>query len=244
MVLCRLVWASGASLRFTTDIAHLSFPVDGTAGGSYCAVNRSADAASSGTGDAAPPRPPECFGAWQSSKCTGCTRPTAAGPRRRGVLRRRGGRDLRRSSAPTAPARPPPSNASRDCASPTPGTVRVAGLDPVADHDEVTQLLGAQLQESELQPKLTVREALELYAAFYPDPADWQRARRTARPRRASSTAASRKLSGGQKQRLFIALALIGNPQGRRARRADHRPRPARPPRHLAAHRGGTGQRA
>lgn len=35
---------------------------------------------------------------------------------------------------------------------PDAGTVKVAGLDPVADHDRVTQLLGAQLQESETRP--------------------------------------------------------------------------------------------
>lgn len=60
----------------------------------------------------------------------------------------------------------------RRAADPDAGTVRVAGLDPVADRQEVTHLLGAQLQESELQPKLTVREALELYSAFYRHPAD------------------------------------------------------------------------
>ncbi|MFG2503451.1 ABC transporter ATP-binding protein [Streptomyces sp. NPDC048441] len=95
---------------------------------------------------------------------------------------------------------------------PDAGTVRVAGLDPVADHDKVTQLLGAQLQESELQGKLTVREALGLYAAFYPNPADW---RPLAERLRLTDKLDSRfgKLSGGQKQRLFIALALIGNPK-------------------------------
>ncbi|MEV0528962.1 ABC transporter ATP-binding protein [Streptomyces sp. NPDC050439] len=95
---------------------------------------------------------------------------------------------------------------------PDTGTVRVAGLDPVADHDRVTQILGAQLQESELQAKLTVREALELYAAFYPNPADWHP---LAERLRLTDKLDSRfgKLSGGQKQRLFIALALIGNPR-------------------------------
>ncbi|MFJ2768100.1 ABC transporter ATP-binding protein [Streptomyces sp. NPDC087300] len=92
------------------------------------------------------------------------------------------------------------------------GLVRVAGLDPVADHERLTRILGAQLQESELQPKLTVRESLELYAAFYPDPADW---RPLAERLRLTDKLDSRfgKLSGGQKQRLFIALALIGNPK-------------------------------
>ena len=92
------------------------------------------------------------------------------------------------------------------------GQIRIAGLDPVADHAAVTQVLGAQLQESELQAKLTVREALELYAALYPRPADW---RPLAERLGLASLLSTRfgVLSGGQKQRLFIALALIGNPR-------------------------------
>ncbi|TDC22074.1 ABC transporter ATP-binding protein [Streptomyces sp. 8K308] len=95
---------------------------------------------------------------------------------------------------------------------PDSGRIRVAGLDPVGDHAELTGVLGVQLQESELQPKLTVREALELYAACYPRPADWRPlAERLGLTGRLSTRFA--KLSGGQKQRLFIALALIGNPR-------------------------------
>jgi ABC-2 type transport system ATP-binding protein len=92
------------------------------------------------------------------------------------------------------------------------GRIRIAGLDPIADHAAVTQVLGAQLQESELQPKLTVREALELYAACYPNPADWRPlAERLGLTGQLNSRFGV--LSGGQKQRLFIALALIGNPR-------------------------------
>ena len=95
---------------------------------------------------------------------------------------------------------------------PDAGRVRVTGLDPVADHEQVARVLGAQLQESELQAKLTVREALELYAALYPHPADWQPlAERLGLTDKLTTRFA--KLSGGQKQRLFIALALIGNPR-------------------------------
>ncbi|MFF5405858.1 ABC transporter ATP-binding protein [Streptomyces misionensis] len=95
---------------------------------------------------------------------------------------------------------------------PDAGRVRVAGFDPVADHERVARVLGAQLQQSELQPKLTVREALELYASFYPDPADWRPlAERLGLTARLGTRFA--KLSGGQRQRLFIALALIGNPR-------------------------------
>ncbi|MFD0854256.1 ATP-binding cassette domain-containing protein, partial [Actinomadura adrarensis] len=54
------------------------------------------------------------------------------------------------------------------------GQVRVAGLDPIEQRDEVTQILGAQLQQSRLQAKLTVQEALELYSSFYRNPVDWR----------------------------------------------------------------------
>ncbi|MGW5432645.1 ATP-binding cassette domain-containing protein [Streptomyces sp. NPDC004059] len=95
---------------------------------------------------------------------------------------------------------------------PDTGRVRVAGLDPVADHDEVARILGAQLQQSELQPKLTVREALELYASFHPDAADWRPlAERLGLTAKLGTRFA--RLSGGQRQRLFIALALVGNPR-------------------------------
>ncbi|MFJ2563002.1 MULTISPECIES: ABC transporter ATP-binding protein [unclassified Streptomyces] len=95
---------------------------------------------------------------------------------------------------------------------PDAGRVRVTGLDPVADHEQVARVLGAQLQQSELQAKLTVREALQLYASFYPDPADWRPlAERLGLTEKLTTRFA--KLSGGQKQRLFIALALVGNPR-------------------------------
>ncbi|WP_339131653.1 ABC transporter ATP-binding protein [Streptomyces sp. f51] len=95
---------------------------------------------------------------------------------------------------------------------PDAGRVRVAGLDPFTDREATSRVLGAQLQESELQPKLTVREALELYSAFYPDPADWRTlAERLDLTDRLGTGFG--KLSGGQKQRLFIALALIGSPR-------------------------------
>src|SRR6266536_5110177 len=52
------------------------------------------------------------------------------------------------------------------------GTISVLGLDPAEDRAALTQRVGVQLQESRLPAKLKVREALELFASFYPDPAD------------------------------------------------------------------------
>jgi len=95
---------------------------------------------------------------------------------------------------------------------PDAGRVRVTGLDPIADHARVARVLGAQLQQSELQAKLTVREALDLYASFHARPADWRPlAERLGLTGKLTTRFA--KLSGGQKQRLFIALALIGDPR-------------------------------
>ncbi len=90
------------------------------------------------------------------------------------------------------------------------GSVEVLGRAP--GDPELRRLLGVQLQESELPEKMTVREALDLYAAFYPDPADW-RALAGELGLGDKLKAQYKKLSGGQKQRLSIALALIGNPR-------------------------------
>ena len=95
---------------------------------------------------------------------------------------------------------------------PDAGTVQVFGVDPFRNRAEARQLVGVQLQESQLQDKLTVAEAVELYASFYEQRADTDALlgrlgldeKRNAR---------YRKLSGGQKQRLSIALALVGNPR-------------------------------
>jgi ABC-2 type transport system ATP-binding protein len=91
------------------------------------------------------------------------------------------------------------------------GQVRILGLDPKTDGHRLHRRIGVQLQETQLQEKLKVREALELYASFYPHPADWRELlERWGLTAKASTSFG--KLSGGQKQRLFIALALVGNP--------------------------------
>ena len=92
------------------------------------------------------------------------------------------------------------------------GQIRVLGLDPRRDRNALTQQLGVQLQESALPDNLRVWEALDLYASFYANPADW---RQLLDGLGLDAVRNSRfaKLSGGQKQRLSIALALVGNPR-------------------------------
>ncbi|HWK93658.1 MAG TPA: ABC transporter ATP-binding protein [Luteimicrobium sp.] len=92
------------------------------------------------------------------------------------------------------------------------GSVRVLGADPQADRAAVRTQVGVQLQEAELPAKLTVREALTLYASFYPDPADWRELVDVLGLGPSLGTRFGR-LSGGQQQRLSIALALVGNPR-------------------------------
>jgi ABC-2 type transport system ATP-binding protein len=92
------------------------------------------------------------------------------------------------------------------------GEVRILGLDPHTDAHRLHQRIGVQLQETQLPEKLKVREALGLYASFYPNPADWRELlSRWGLADKAGTSFA--KLSGGQKQRLFIAMALVGNPE-------------------------------
>ncbi|MBM7783526.1 ABC transporter ATP-binding protein [Tenggerimyces flavus] len=92
------------------------------------------------------------------------------------------------------------------------GTIRVLGLDPHEGRTELRQRVGVQLQESELPDKLKVREAIELYASFYDNPADGTKLLGELGLADKANSAYG-KLSGGQKQRLSIALALIGNPE-------------------------------
>ena len=92
------------------------------------------------------------------------------------------------------------------------GAVRVLGLDPGRQGPEVRMRVGAQLQAAQLPPRLRVREALVWFASFYPrtlDPDDLLEQWGLAEKR---STAFG-DLSGGQRQRLFVALALLHEPE-------------------------------
>jgi ABC-2 type transport system ATP-binding protein len=95
---------------------------------------------------------------------------------------------------------------------PDAGTIRLLGLDPRADQDEIHEIVGVQLQDSAFPAKLRVGEILDMYRSFYRSPADATElveALGLAGKRRDYY----RSLSGGQRQRLSVALALIGGPR-------------------------------
>ncbi|PKV92952.1 ABC-2 type transport system ATP-binding protein [Amycolatopsis echigonensis] len=96
--------------------------------------------------------------------------------------------------------------------SPDSGTISVLGLDPARDAAELRRRVGTQLQDARLPEKLRVREALALFASFYPNPADTD-GLLTQLGLDTHRDVAFGKLSGGLRQRLSIALALVGNPE-------------------------------
>ena len=91
------------------------------------------------------------------------------------------------------------------------GTISVLSLDPIRDARTLQQKVGVQLQQAQLQKRIKVREAVDLWASLYPHPVDGdallERLGLSDKRQAWFMT-----LSGGQKQRLFIALALIHDP--------------------------------
>ena len=95
---------------------------------------------------------------------------------------------------------------------PDAGDVRVLGLDPMRDGRLLRSRIGVQLQSATLPDRLKVREALDLFASFYPKRRPWPHL--LARLGLAESAGvAFGELSGGQKQRAFVALALVHEPE-------------------------------
>lgn len=92
------------------------------------------------------------------------------------------------------------------------GSVSILGLDPRTSARKVHELVGVQLQRSDLPEKIRVAEVLKLYASFYrnPCPIDELLDLVDLGDKRKSTWDS---LSGGQAQRLSIALALVGRPQ-------------------------------
>jgi ABC-2 type transport system ATP-binding protein len=93
------------------------------------------------------------------------------------------------------------------------GTISVLGLNPFRDVYKLQDRIGVQLQQAQLQKRIKVWEAVDLWAALYQ--------KKTVDGERLleqlglieKRNAWFMTLSGGQKQRLFIALALINDPE-------------------------------
>ena len=92
------------------------------------------------------------------------------------------------------------------------GTVRVLGLDPVADRQRVRSRVGMMLQGGGAYPAARVGEMVRLVASYYADPLDpdWLVGELGLSDHVRTPY---RRLSGGQQQRLSLALAVIGRPE-------------------------------
>jgi ABC-2 type transport system ATP-binding protein len=92
------------------------------------------------------------------------------------------------------------------------GVISVLGLDPRRDSGALRQRIGVQHQEAHLQKRIKVWEAVDLWRSLYPRVVDTD----TLLLRlglESKRNAWFMTLSGGQKQRLFIALALVHEPE-------------------------------
>jgi ABC-2 type transport system ATP-binding protein len=93
------------------------------------------------------------------------------------------------------------------------GAITVLSLDPFRQVYKLQERIGVQLQQAQLQKRIKVWEAVDLWASLY-------RKKAVDGERLLEQLGLSDKrnswfmnLSGGQKQRLFIALALINDPE-------------------------------
>jgi ABC-2 type transport system ATP-binding protein len=93
------------------------------------------------------------------------------------------------------------------------GTVSVLGLDPVRDVYALQERVGVQLQQAQLQKRIKVWEAVHLWAALYRKPVAAGEKLLEQLGLEDKRDAWFMTLSGGQKQRLFIALALVNDPE-------------------------------
>jgi ABC-2 type transport system ATP-binding protein len=92
------------------------------------------------------------------------------------------------------------------------GRVRVLGLDPQRQTQQLRRRIGCQLQEAALPDRLKVWEALDLFASLASATTDW-RILMDQWGLAGKRTASFAGLSGGQRQRLFVALALVNDPE-------------------------------
>jgi ABC-2 type transport system ATP-binding protein len=93
------------------------------------------------------------------------------------------------------------------------GAISVLGLDPFRDVYQLQERIGVQLQQSHLQKRIKVWEAIHLWASLYKKPISQGERLLEQLGLAEKRNAWFMTLSGGQQQRLFIALALINDPE-------------------------------
>ena len=95
---------------------------------------------------------------------------------------------------------------------PTSGSIKVLGLDPSRNIGALRRRIGSQLQDSELPQRIKVWEALDLFSTITTGKTKWKKLlQQWDLSEKANASFSS--LSGGQRQRLFIALALVNQPE-------------------------------
>jgi ABC-2 type transport system ATP-binding protein len=92
----------------------------------------------------------------------------------------------------------------------TAGEVRVLGHDPARRERALRARIGIVLQSAGVDPYLTVRETVDLYARYYPSPRDVDEVVELVGLTEKRDTRVI-KLSGGQQRRLDVAIALAGD---------------------------------
>ncbi|HEX5626440.1 MAG TPA: ABC transporter ATP-binding protein [Actinomycetota bacterium] len=92
----------------------------------------------------------------------------------------------------------------------TAGEVSVLGFDPAGRERALRERVGIVLQSTGVDPYLTVRETVALYAGYYPSPRDVDEVVELVGLAEKGDTRVL-KLSGGQQRRLDVAIALAGD---------------------------------
>jgi ABC-2 type transport system ATP-binding protein len=94
----------------------------------------------------------------------------------------------------------------------TGGDVLVLGEDPESAGRAWRDRIGIVLQSNSLDPYLTVRESIELYAGYFTHPRSVEETIALVGLEEKADDRA-RKLSGGQQRRLDVGMALVGDPE-------------------------------
>lgn len=92
------------------------------------------------------------------------------------------------------------------------GTVSVLGHDPARGDQALKSRIGIVLQETGIDPYLTVAETIDQYRDYYPHPRPLDEVIEVVGLQE-KRTARVSKLSGGQKRRLDVGIGLAGDPE-------------------------------